>query len=92
MGRSLDYSVLIKGTAAPGAIEHEAREFCADKPICAVHGWSAPANRARALPMLERESAARVFSYAVNRMTGYEAAMFDCRVVVGLPPERCLAR
>lgn len=84
------YSVLLGNGATPETMEVAARGFCAGEQWCQVMGWRDAANRPTAMPMLPRESEAVAFSYLINRSSGTEQVLWDCRVWPG-DPAQCLA-
>ena len=55
-----------------------AREKCGSADFCGVYGWDNPTDAVQSLPMTDAEVASQIFSYSVNRTTGYERALFDC--------------
>lgn len=55
-----------------------ARDQCGSADFCGVYGWANPTDAAQSLPMTDREVAAQIFAYSVNRTTGFEQALFDC--------------
>lgn len=84
------FSVILPANADLARVEGEARAFCADKQFCQVMGWTDEANRAKSMPMLAREADAQAFNYSVNRTSGYESALWDCRRFKA-PAGQCMA-
>ena len=56
-----------------------ARKECGDRQWCKVFGWTDASFVARAMPMTDREAGALTFSYSLNRATGLDQALWDCR-------------
>lgn len=73
------FAVQLTNTAKPDQIVSAARALCAGAPICTVMGWREPAPLPGALPLLDRELAAMSFRYGLNRNTGFEQVLWDCR-------------
>lgn len=69
-----------------------AKERCGDQPICQVLAWTDRASAARALPMTDPELAALAFSYSVNRNSGFEQALWDCKRFPRGKPDECLGK
>jgi hypothetical protein len=61
------------------AIALAAKGQCGRREFCQVHAWASAIDAAQAFPMTDREAAAQVFVYGVNRSTGYEQLLWDCR-------------
>lgn len=72
------FSGLADPASTPESLELAARAQCAGLAACNVYLWAREADRARAMPMLDREVAARVFVYDLNRATGMERTLRDC--------------
>lgn len=66
-----------------------AREKCGSADFCGVYGWDNPTDAAQSLPMTDAEVASQIFSYSVNRTTGYEQALFDCTRVERENSDEC---
>jgi hypothetical protein len=66
-----------------------AREKCGSADFCGVYGWNNPTDAAQSLPMTDVEVASQIFSYSVNRTTGYEQALFDCTRVERKNRDEC---
>lgn len=91
MGGIGNYSALAEEGATPAMMRLAAAEFCRGGKICQVMAWRDADQRAKVMPMLDREVAAMAFSYTVNRNSGYEKALWDCTVWPGKPDE-CLSK
>lgn len=87
----LTYAILVEPGSNGEALATEARKLCGDSTFCQVSGWTDDQLRARGFPFTDREAAGVVFSYNVNRNTGYDRPLWDCRVFTGIGPEQCLA-
>ena len=83
------FTAVVAEGAQPAAMTAAAQEFCGAKDWCQVMAWREEANVPRQMPMLERESDSIAFSYLMNRSTGYEQILWDCRIWEG-PPESCV--
>jgi hypothetical protein len=66
-----------------------AREKCGSAGFCAVYGWDNATDAGQSLPMTEREVSSQIFSYSVNRTTGFEQSLFDCTRVERKNREEC---
>jgi len=86
------FAMIIPDGADAAGIEAAARDRCKDLQVCKVLGWTDEANAARTLPMLEREAAAVVFSYFVNRAGGNEEALWACKQFPQADAARCLSK
>lgn len=85
------FAVIITPQAKPAAVEAAAREKCGEQQFCKVLGWTDRDLAARALPMLDREVAALVFAYTLNRSTGLEQVQWDCGTWPQADKARCLS-
>jgi hypothetical protein len=93
MGGQGQFTGLADPASTPQSLERAARAHCADQQFCSVYLWASEANQAKAMPMLDREVAARVFAYDLNRASGFERALHDCTrwpVAAGAPRDECL--
>jgi hypothetical protein len=86
-----NYAMILPPDVEPAAIEAAAKAKCADKQFCKVLGWTDKAQAAQELPMLAREAAALAFSYDLNRTTGFERVLWDCKRFPHSDLARCLA-
>ena len=89
-GRGM-FAVQLTAAAKPDEIVTAARALCAANANCTVMGWREPAQLPGTMPLLDREAAAMAFSYALNRTTGFERALWDCRQIKRAGDE-CLAQ
>ncbi len=48
-----------------------ARKKCGSADFCGVYGWDNQTDAAQSFPMTDSEVASQIFSYSVNRTTGY---------------------
>ncbi len=76
--------------ADQAAIPEIAREHCDDRDFCNVLGWTDPKFAARGFPLTERESAQLKFQYTVNRNSGLEQTLWDCRAWKQTSESQCL--
>lgn len=74
----------------PETLPDIAREQCGDRKICKIIGWTDPKFAARAFPMTDREVEAQAFQYTLNRNTGFEQVLWDCRKWMQTKTDRCL--
>jgi hypothetical protein len=79
IGPNGQFAMLIPSGLDPGRFDDLARERCGAREFCMVIGWTDPAVAARALPMTDREVTAQAFIYTLNRTTGFEQGLWDCR-------------
>lgn len=73
------YSMTFDAGADPQTLPDIAREHCGKQSFCKVLGWTDPKYAARGFPMTDREVAAEAFAYSLNRSTGFEQTMWDCK-------------
>ena len=85
------FAVQLAKAAKPDEIITAARALCAANANCTVMGWREPAQLPGAMPLLDREAAAMSFSYALNRTTGLEQVLWDCRQIRRTADE-CMAQ
>lgn len=71
-------------------VDREARAKCAGRQFCKVVGWVDGTKAATAFPMTEREFVAQSYAYDLNRQSGLDRGLFDCRIWT-VAAERCLA-
>lgn len=70
----------------------KAKKHCGNREFCKVVGWASETEAASGFPMTDREFEAQVFSYGVNRVTGYDEALWDCSVFPRKSDDECLAK
>jgi hypothetical protein len=71
-------------------VDRQARARCAGRQLCKVIGWVDGTKAATAFPMTEREFLAQSYAYDLNRQSGLDRGLFDCRIwKVGA--SRCMA-
>ena len=63
---------------------------CGAKNMCSIFAWSNEADIARAFPMTDREVEAQVFTYKVNRNTGFDQSLWNCKVYTEKSGDDCL--
>jgi hypothetical protein len=76
---------------APEEVEAFARSQCQSRSHCQVLGWTDQGAVPRPLPMNEAAASALAFDYVVNRTTGYERVLWDCRRWRRPEPSACLS-
>jgi hypothetical protein len=84
------YAMIVPKGADPATLPALAKGQCGTAPQCNVYGWPEGA-AAAALPMTDQEAAALLFSYSLNRSTGYEQAVWNCRVYPRRDRAECMA-
>lgn len=89
IGTSQLDSVLIPPGTPGEAVNRAVRAHCAGRSWCKVLGWSNADYLPGAMPLTDREAAAQIYSYTLNRETGADEAMFDCRAFKSSPTFRC---
>jgi hypothetical protein len=85
------FATVIPRSAKPADIDRAARAQCGGKAWCQVIGWVDADLEATAMPMTNREAAAVAYDLSINRSSGRDRSLFDCRVFTGLPRDRCAA-
>lgn len=73
-----NWAMIIPADTPPDEWRVAAREKCGGADFCGVYGWDNATDAAQSLPMTDAEVASQIFSYSVNRTTGFEQALFDC--------------
>lgn len=86
-----NYSMVIPEEMVADQVLAAAKDRCGTASHCTVLGWADPAKAARGLPMTDAEAAAQVFSYSLNRTTGYEQTLWRCTVYPRPNRDECLA-
>lgn len=88
----IDNFVMIADPKTPGEdLEAAARRHCAGRQFCTVLAWTDAADAPVALPMTYLQVSAQVFSYSLNRTTGHERSLWNCKVYPQPSPGRCMA-
>lgn len=67
-----------------------AKTKCGAEPFCQVYFWKSGVPLPGAMPFTEPEVAGIVYRYAINRSTGYEQSMWDCKTMPQADPVDCL--
>lgn len=78
-GATGDYTLTIPAGLDPTTLPGIAKEQCGTRSHCSVYGWTDRAQTARALPLTDPEFAALAFRYDLNRTTGFERSLWDCK-------------
>lgn len=86
-----NWAMIVPAGAAPNDFTLWAKDQCGAAAICGVYAWSDKAAAARALPMTDPEAASMVFSYGLNRNSGFEQSLWNCEAFPQPEPDRCLA-
>lgn len=66
------------------------REKCGQKNMCSIFAWSNETDIARAFPMTDREVEAQIFTYKVNRNTGFDQRLWNCSLYKEKSGDDCL--
>jgi hypothetical protein len=85
-----NYAMIVPTDVAADDLPAIAKEHCGSASHCDVFAWADEAAAARALPMTDREMEALRFHYAVNRDTGFEQLLWNCKVYPRHNSEECL--
>lgn len=78
-GTTGDYALTIPPGFAAEKLSGIAKEQCGARSHCSVYGWTDPAQTARALPLTDPEFESLAFRYDLNRSTGFERVLWDCK-------------
>ena len=85
------FAMTFNAKADPQVLPELAREQCGKLPRCQVVAWTDAKYAARGFPMTNREAAALAFSYSLNRSTGFEKVIWDCRRWKRASADECMA-
>ena len=85
-----NWAMIASKDADPAAMAGAAKVRCGMAAQCSVFGWLDKADAARAFPMTDTEVSSMVFSYKLNRTTGFEQTLWDCRHWPQKDRRRCL--
>lgn len=75
----------------PETLPDLARERCGSLVQCTVIGWTDPQFAARGWPMTDREVEQQDFHYSLNRDTGHEQTLWNCRRWRRAAPDQCIS-
>ncbi len=84
------WAMVFDANANPKSLPALARERCKYLQRCTIYGWTDPSLVAGAMPLLQHEAAAVVFSYEVNRLDNFEVIKWDCAKWQQSNPKLCL--
>lgn len=85
-----NFMVAVAPAAAVAATYPDlARQACGSRTFCKVGIWTDPGFLPRGFPMTDREVAAQVFQYSLNRNTGFEQTLWNCRVAPQTDQANC---
>lgn len=90
MGGQNTWAMIPPADADPAQFNAWAKDRCGDGDFCKVFAWTDRVNAARAFPMTDAELETLAFSYGVNRNTGYEEVLWDCKRFPQPEAGRCL--
>lgn len=71
---------IIPAKLSADEVDRQARAKCAGRQFCKVVGWVNGTKAATAFPMTEREFIAQSYAYDLNRQSGLDRGLFDCRI------------
>ncbi len=74
------FAMTVNPKVDPDLLPEIAREHCGSRGYCNVMGWIDPEFTAKGFPMTPREVKEVKFQYLVNRVSGLEQSMWDCRM------------
>lgn len=86
-----NYAMVVSKAVPADQLVDLAKDKCGREPMCSVHGWNEKAVAPRALPMTDAEVMAQVFSFTVNRNSGFERALWNCKVYARSDSDQCMA-
>ncbi|MCC6478060.1 MAG: hypothetical protein IT552_02485 [Sphingomonadaceae bacterium] len=86
-----NYAMIVPVGANADDLVTAAKDQCGEQEICRVLGWQNEADMARAFPMTDNEVGSLVFNYGINRTTGYEQALWNCKIFVTKKGDECLS-
>lgn len=75
----------------PNVLPEAARAHCGSKQFCTVMGWVEAEYAPRGFPLTDREASRQVFAYSVNRSSGFEQVLWDCRRWRRATTSECMA-
>ena len=84
------FAVTIDPRMAPAALPSFARDRCDGMAQCTVFVWSDAALAARGFPLTDRELSGLAFQYNLNRLTGLEKSLWDCRRYRNVAADACI--
>jgi len=84
-------AVTIPAGSGAQLTEDAARQLCEGASHCSVLGFPVGGAKSTAMPMTEREAAELVYSYSLNRSSGMDESLWNCRVFADAPPARCMS-
>jgi hypothetical protein len=79
LGGTGNYVMVVAKGSDPASWPALAKAKCGEAQQCTVLAWDDPAKAATALPLTDPEAAAQVFNYSLNRLTGLERPLWNCR-------------
>lgn len=85
-----NFAMIIPPAADPAKLPLQAKQHCGEEAVCSVFGWASEFDAARAFPMTDREAAAMLFSYGINRKTGHERVLWNCERYPRADKAECL--
>ena len=74
-----NFAMVVPPGTDPATFAQLAKAKCGRAAQCAVYAWTDAASAATGFPITDAEAASLAFSYSLNRATGFEQALWDCR-------------
>lgn len=84
------WAVIIPEDVDSIELEVALRAHCGMASNCQILGWTDPRFMARAMPMTNREVEELAFSFMLNRASGFEQMVWDCRRFPQPDPINCI--
>lgn len=84
------FAMTVDPSVDPEILTDISRKHCGDRGYCNVMGWIDGEFAAKGFPMTSRETGEVKFQYLVNRSTGLEQVMWDCRIWMQTDAKLCL--
>jgi hypothetical protein len=86
-----NYVMIIPEGTDPASLPALAKAHCGTAAQCSVYGWRDKTSAPTALPMTDRELASELFAYDINRTSGLDRALWNCKVYPRNDKSECLA-
>lgn len=86
-----NFAMIIPAGMAADKLVDLAKDKCGTNEICSVFAWKSRNDVARTMPMTDREYRAMQFQYSVNRNTGFEERLWNCKTYPAKKGDDCLS-
>jgi hypothetical protein len=73
------FAMIVPSAMTAEAMALASKAQCGRREFCQVYAWADELHVPAAFPMSDRELASLIFNYRLNRSTGYEQLLWDCR-------------